>query len=186
MPPLWASWLPLTAPIELRRVRPWLAGALRSRGDPHPVDPGRSRAAARACRVDVGAGSGGEADHRHRPRGPGLRATSRRTCPTWRRPGTWCVSASRSGSSIGSSRARTRTSTSTSSPTAAWRSSAMLRFRDWLRTHDDERDAVRTRRSANWPRATGASSSSTPMPRPRSSRGSSRERRPREPMMVAR
>ena len=53
----------------------------------------------------------------------------------------------------------------------------MVGFRDWLRTHDDDRELYE-RRSASWPRATGSTSRTTPTRRPRSSRRSSRGRWP--------
>ena len=48
----------------------------------------------------------------------------------------------------------------------------MLGFRDWLRTHDDDRGST-SRRSASWRRRPGRTSRTTPTPRRRSSRRSS-------------
>ena len=72
---------------------------------------------------------------------------SRPTCPTWRRPATCCGSASRTGSSTGCFKGPdTNINLHTYSEGCA-EIDRYLAFRDWLRTHDDERELYeRTKR----------------------------------------
>ena len=102
----------------------------------------------RAHRLDVGAGARGQAGHRHHaassptPRRAGLRPGPRggRLPPLDPR-------ASPTGTTTASSRAPTRTSTSTSSRPGCLELERMVGFRDWLRTHDDDRELYeRTKR----------------------------------------
>ena len=104
-----------------------------------PVGPRGPRPTTGARRLDVRPRTRRQADHRHRHGRPGLPPMSRPTSPTWRRPATCCGSASRTGSSTGCSRARTRTSTCIRYSEGCAEIDRYLAFRDWLRTHDDER-----------------------------------------------
>ena len=107
-----------------RRLRPGMAGAVRPRGGPDPVDP-RAIASSRSTTPDRRRcrGSRRSRSSTSRSSSPTPR-TSRPTSRTSRRPATASGSASTSpGSSTASSRAPTRTSTSTSSRPAARRSS---------------------------------------------------------------
>ena len=59
----------------------------------------------------------------------------------------------------------------------------MVGFRDWLRTHDDDRDAVRADEARARRRGPGGTSRTTPTPRRRSSRRSSRGQACRAPSL---
>src|SRR6266545_2414138 len=105
-------------------------------------------------------------------------ATNRPTCRRWRRPGTCCGSASRTGSSTASSKARIPTSTCTFSATALRRSSACCSSATgYAKTMPTA--TTTNAPSGSWPAATGGTFSTTPTPRPRWSRRSWSAPRPR-------
>ena len=138
------------------------------------VHPGRPGPHARARRFDLGAGAVGQAGHRHAPRRPGLGRRTRLRPAAGSRAATSCASASPTGSSTGCSRGRTRTSTCTPSATARPEIDRMLGLpRPPAHPRRRARSATR-RRSASWPLASGPTSSTTPTPRARSSKASSR------------
>ena len=123
-----------------RPVRPGLAGPVRAGGHPDPGHARRPGQAAGACRIDVGARALRQADHRHRPGRPGLRRTSPPTSPTWRRPATSSPSASRTGSSTGVFKGPDTNINLHTFSEGCPEIDKMLGFRDWLRTHDEDRD----------------------------------------------